>query len=90
MVEELKAHYRRGGLGDAMVKRRLEDVLQTLLAPIRERRAALARDPGYALEVLRAGTLAARDKTQDTLDELRAGLGLFAFGDNREGIRRSA
>jgi hypothetical protein len=34
--------------------------------------------------------LAARDKTQDTLDELRAGLGLFAFGDNREGIRRSA
>jgi tryptophanyl-tRNA synthetase len=90
MVEELKAHYRRGGLGDAMVKRRLEDVLQTLLAPIRERRAALARDPGYALEGLRAGTLAARDKTQDTLDELRAGLGLFAFGDNREGIRRSA
>jgi tryptophanyl-tRNA synthetase len=53
-VEELKDHYRRGGLGDAMVKRRLEDVLQALLAPIRERRSALARDPGYALEVLRA------------------------------------
>jgi tryptophanyl-tRNA synthetase len=78
-VEELKAHYRRGGLGDAAVKRRLEDILQTLLAPIRERRAALARDPAYVIDVLQTGTLAARETTQATLDELRNGLGLFAF-----------
>ena len=37
-VEELKQHYRRGGLGDTAIKKRLEDVLQTLIAPIRERR----------------------------------------------------
>jgi len=78
-VEDLKAQYRRGGLGDAAVKRRLEDILQDLLAPIRERRAALAQDPGYVLDILRAGTLAARERTQATLDELRSGLGLFAF-----------
>ncbi len=46
-VEALKEHYRRGGLGDMVVKRRLNDILQALLAPIRTRREALARDPGY-------------------------------------------
>ena len=78
-VEELKARYRRGGLGDALVKRRLEDVLQALLAPIRERRAVLARDPGHVFDLLRRGTEEARDRTQGTLDEVRAALGLFAF-----------
>jgi tryptophanyl-tRNA synthetase len=44
-VEALKAQYRGGGLGDMAVKRRLDDILQKLLAPIRDRRAMLARDP---------------------------------------------
>jgi tryptophanyl-tRNA synthetase len=61
------------------VKRRLEDVLQALLAPIRERRAVLARDPGHVFDLLRRGTQGARDRTQRTLDEVRAALGLFAF-----------
>lgn len=78
-VEGLKEHYRHGGLGDVALKRRLEDVLQSLITPIRERRSALARDPGYVLDLLHAGTLRARAKTQATLDELRAALGLFAF-----------
>ncbi|HEX2885313.1 tryptophan--tRNA ligase [Vineibacter terrae] len=78
-VVALKAHYRRGGLGDVAVKRRLDDILQALLAPIRERRAALARDPGHVLRVLRAGTLEARERTQATLDEIRHALGLFTF-----------
>ena len=90
MVAELKAHYRRGGLGDAVVKSRLEDILQTLLAPIRERRAALARDTGYVLGVVRAGTRSAQDRTQATLDELRSGLGLFALDDIDGGVRKSA
>ena len=79
-VEDLKAQYRRGGLGDTAVKRRLEDILQTLLAPIRARRAAFAQDPGHVLDILRAGTRAARERTQATLDEVRSGLGLFALG----------
>ncbi|MGO4526702.1 tryptophan--tRNA ligase [Microvirga sp. 2MCAF35] len=78
-VEDLKARYRHGGLGDSVVKRRLEDILQNLLAPIRERRTALGRDRGYVLDRLQAGTLAARERTQATLDELRDGLGLFTF-----------
>jgi tryptophanyl-tRNA synthetase len=76
-LEALKAHYRRGGLGDAHVKRRLDDILQALLAPIRERRTALVRDPGYVLEVLQQGTMRAQRQTQATLDELRSALGLF-------------
>ena len=76
-VDALKAHYRRGGLGDVVVKRRLNDVLQTLLAPIRARREALARDPGYVLGVLREGTASAQHVTQATLDEVRDALGLF-------------
>jgi len=49
-VEDLKARYTRGGLGDSIVKKRLEDVLQAFLAPIRDSRRALARDPGYVLQ----------------------------------------
>jgi tryptophanyl-tRNA synthetase len=78
-VEELKARYRRGGLGDMVVKRRLEDVLQVLLTPIRERREALARDPDHVLDILRVGTQRAKEITQATLEELRDALGLFAF-----------
>lgn len=78
-VERLKAAYRAGGLGDMVVKRRLDEILQALLAPIRERRAQLARDPDYLLEVLRQGTERARAVTQRTLDEVRAGLGLFSL-----------
>ncbi len=76
-VAALKAHYRRGGLGDMAVKQRLEAILQDLLAPIRERRAAYARDPDYVLDVLREGTRKARAITAATLDEVRSGLGLF-------------
>jgi tryptophanyl-tRNA synthetase len=79
-LEDLKAHYRRGGLGDVAVKRRLDGILQVLLAPIRERRAALARDPDYVRDVLQQGTLKARQLTQATLDEVRDALGLFRLG----------
>lgn len=77
LVAELKAHYRRGGLGDMALKRRLEEILQALLGPVRERRAALAKDPGYVLGVLKAGTEQARERTQKTLEDVRAALGLF-------------
>ncbi|MEC8886532.1 MAG: tryptophan--tRNA ligase [Pseudomonadota bacterium] len=78
-VEELKAHYRRGGLGDGTVKKRLEGVLKELIDPIRERRHELAKDPTYVMDVLRDGTEKCRLITQDTLDEVKAGLGLFRF-----------
>jgi len=79
-IADLKAHYRRGGLGDAQVKQRLETTLQQLLGPIRECRAAFARDPGYVLDVIRDGTRRARAVTERTLGEVQAALGLFQLG----------
>jgi tryptophanyl-tRNA synthetase len=76
-VEDLKANYRMGGLGDVVVKRRLEAILQELVAPIRDRRAACARDLGYVLDVIRKGTDGAMAVTEATLSDVRAGLGLF-------------
>lgn len=78
-VAELKAHYRRGGLGDGTVKKRLEAVLKELIDPIRERRNELAKDPTYVMDVLHDGTDKCRQITQQTLDEVKAGLGLFRF-----------
>lgn len=78
-VEELKLRYRAGGLGDSVVKRRLEDILQALLAPIRERRRALAADLGHVTSVLRAGTQRAREVTGATLAEVRDGIGVFSL-----------
>lgn len=77
LVDDLKARYRQGGLGDMVVKRHLEGVLQALLAPIRERRAQFASDPAYVMNVLREGTAKALERTQNTLEEVRCALGLF-------------
>jgi tryptophanyl-tRNA synthetase len=76
-VAELKAHYRRGGLGDAPLKRRLEEVLEQVVAPMRARRAALARDRAYLREVLRDGTERADDVTRAVLRAVRQA---FALG----------
>jgi tryptophanyl-tRNA synthetase len=78
-VEDLKARYIRGGLGDSIVKKRLNDVLQALLTPIRDRRSLLARDPGYVLQVVRRGTAQARKVTDATMREVRTALGLFVL-----------
>jgi tryptophanyl-tRNA synthetase len=79
VVEELKAHYRRGGLGDMVVKRRLDGVLQDLLAPIRTRRAEYAKDPGEVLNMLAKGCDSARGVAAQTLHDVRHALGLTYF-----------
>jgi tryptophanyl-tRNA synthetase len=76
-VERLKARYREGGLGDMALKRRLDEVLQAFLAPIRARREALARDPGEVLAILRRGTEEARTVTEATRDRIYDALGMF-------------
>lgn len=78
-VAELKAHYQRGGLGDSVLKKRLYERLVAMIAPIRERRNQFAQDPDYVMDVLYAGTKIAQGVTQQTLDEVKAGLGLFRF-----------
>lgn len=76
-LAELKAQYQRGGLGDGKIKSRLEDILQALIAPIRERRAQLSADRGYVLETIREGTERARQRTEATKREVVSALGLF-------------
>ncbi|MDR3437551.1 tryptophan--tRNA ligase [Telmatospirillum sp.] len=78
-LAELKAQYRHGGLGDTAIKRRLEEKLQALLAPIRERRRQLADDQAHVREVLRKGTETADALTRTTLAEVKTALGLFSF-----------
>jgi tryptophanyl-tRNA synthetase len=78
-VAELKAHYRRGGLGDMVLKRRLMGILQAMVAPIRERRAELARDPDFVMDVLRSGTAKAGEVTKRTKEVVMQGLGLFSL-----------
>ena len=75
-VAEMKAHYRRGGLGDSQCKNALETCLQELLAPIRERRATYIQDKGMLLALLRRGSERAHELTQRTLHEVKRGLGL--------------
>jgi tryptophanyl-tRNA synthetase len=70
-VAELKARYRQGGLGDVVLKRRLTDLLEHTIAPIRARRAELARDLSYVRDVIDGGTAVARDVTNDTAREVR-------------------
>jgi tryptophanyl-tRNA synthetase len=78
-LAEMKAHYVRGGLGDSIVKKRLEVVLQEMLAPIRARREELAQDKGYIMQMLKEGTFRAREVAARTADEVKAALGLTYF-----------
>jgi tryptophanyl-tRNA synthetase len=78
-LEEMKAHYVRGGLGDSLVKARLATVLQELLTPIRERRQLFEQDKGQVLQMLKEGTEKAREVAAKTMDEVKSVLGLTYF-----------
>jgi len=76
-LEDLKLQYQRGGLGDGKIKSRLEDILQVLMAPIRERREQLSKERGHVLEIIRSGTEKARERTDATRREVVGALRLF-------------
>lgn len=78
-VAQLKAHYRKGGLGDMVLKRRLTTILQATVSPIRERRAALGREVDTIMDILRTGSQRGREISEQTKDEIVAGLGLFSL-----------
>jgi len=75
-LDAMKKHYRKGGLGDMAVKRRLLEVLQPALEPIRERRRLVAADPGQVMELLLDGSRKARAVAAQTLDEVRKAMHL--------------
>jgi tryptophanyl-tRNA synthetase len=78
-VAELKAQYQHGGLADSLIKARLNDVLQALLAPIRERRAELAQDPDAILSMLLCGSAKARQTAVLTLHKVKTAMGMYYF-----------
>ena len=78
-VTALKEQYRRGGLGDSVVKRLLDERLQALIGPIRAERQRLSADRGAVLDILKRGTEAARQRASVTLYEVRRALGLAYF-----------
>ncbi|MEQ9926615.1 tryptophan--tRNA ligase [Pectobacterium brasiliense] len=75
-VAMMKAHYQQGGLGDRTCKNELEICLQELIMPMRERRATLIQDKGMLMEILKQGSERAHEVTQETLREVKNGLGL--------------
>jgi tryptophanyl-tRNA synthetase len=75
-VAELKARYRAGGLGDVELKRRLIEVLEAFLGPIRSRRAAFAQDLEPMHAILREGTARGRARVTGTLMAVRRAMGL--------------
>jgi tryptophanyl-tRNA synthetase len=75
-VEDLKARYRAGGLGDVAVKRRLLEVLEAFLGPIRTRRSELARDRDAVRHVLMDGTERGRATARRTLTRVREAMSL--------------
>lgn len=78
-VQELKDHYRHGGLGDVKIKRYLMEVLNAELAPIRQRRAEFAKDLPAIMDMLKAGSDRANQVAAQTLDEVKDAMGLNYF-----------
>ena len=86
-VAALEARYQKGGLGDVALKRRLEEVLQELVAPIRARRELLAREPGEVMEVVRRGSERGRAVAASVVSDVRR---VFALDDDVAPCRGNA
>ena len=80
-LDELKAHYTRGGLGDVKIKKFLNNVLQEELAPIRARRAEFEKDIPMVYDILRKGSEVARAKAAQTMDEVKRAMQINYFDD---------
>ncbi|MBC5660004.1 tryptophan--tRNA ligase [Anaerosacchariphilus sp. NSJ-68] len=81
-LDELKAHYERGGLGDVTVKKFLNNVMQAELAPIRERRKEWEQRLPEVKEILRAGSEKAEKKAAETLYAVRNAMQINYFDNN--------
>lgn len=80
-LDELKAHYKRGGLGDVKVKKFLNNVMQSVLAPIRERRKVWEKDIPAVYDILKEGSEKAEKVAAKTLAEVRAAMKINYFDD---------
>lgn len=80
-LDELKAHYTRGGLGDVKVKKFLNNVMQETLEPIRNRRKELEKDIPAVYEILKKGSDEAREVAAQTLSEVKSAMRINYFDD---------
>ena len=78
-LDELKDHYKRGGLGDVKIKKFLFNVLNEELKPIREKRIELSKNMDYVDEVLRKGTLEARIVAKENIKKFKEAIGINYF-----------
>ena len=80
-LDELKEHYKRGGLGDVKIKKFLNNVIQEELAPIRVRRAEFEKDIPAVYEILKKGSDVARETAAQTLAEVKRAMKINYFED---------
>ena len=81
-LDELKAHYQRGGLGDVKVKKVLNNVIQSELEPLRERRKMWEKNLPDVYDILKKGSAAARETAAKTLDDVRHSMRIDYFTDD--------
>ncbi|MDD3201465.1 MAG: tryptophan--tRNA ligase [Bacteroidales bacterium] len=80
-LDELKAHYMKGGLGDVKVKKFLNAVLQEELEPIRNRRKEFQKDIPYVYQVLKQGSMEAQKAAAQTLADVKSAMKINYFDD---------
>jgi len=80
-LDELKDHYQRGGLGDVKIKRFLDKVMQETLDPIRAKRKEYEKDIKSVYEILKKGTMKAKEKAESTLDDVKKAMRIDYFDD---------
>lgn len=81
-LDELKAHYQRGGLGDVKVKKFLNNVIQSELEPIRNRRKMWEKNLPDVYDILKKGSATARETAAKTLDDVRHSMRIDYFTDD--------
>ena len=80
-LDELKAHYERGGVGDVLIKKFLNNIMQELLTPIRERRKYYEEHKEEVYKLLEEDTKKAIEVTNKTLNEVKSAIGINYFND---------
>lgn len=78
-LEELKNHYRKGGLGDVKLKRRLTDLIVAKLQPFQEKRKEYENNMDEVIKIVKKGNEKAREKASQTLSEVRNAIGINYF-----------
>jgi tryptophanyl-tRNA synthetase len=78
-LDELKAHYQRGGLGDVKVKKFLNNIMQEILEPIREKRKTWEQDIPSVYAMLKKGSERARDEAARTLSDVKNSMRINYF-----------